>query len=104
MTSLLRRTGNKFLVEIDGFGPFPSSAAAESLLEMAYIGQRIVPKIMKNNRIHQLNSKTVEAIKEMADRRNSEARTIILVLRGLQDKTLEVKVSLLVKSETKNLA
>ena len=96
MTSLLRRTGNKFLVEIDGFGPFPSSAAAESLLEMAYIGQRIVPKIMKNNRIHQLNSKTVEAIKEMADRRNSEARTIILVLRGLQDKTLEVKVSLLV--------
>ena len=83
-------------MEIDGFGPFPSSAAAESLLEMAYIGQRIVPKIMKNNRIHQLNSKTVEAIKEMADRRNSEARTIILVLRGLQDKTLEVKVSLLV--------
>ena len=96
MTSLLRRTGNKFLVEIDGFGPFPSSVAAESLLEMAYIGQRIVPKIMKNNRIHQLNSKTVEAIKEIADRRNSEARTIILVLRGLQDKTLEVKVSLLV--------
>ena len=96
MTSLLRRTGNKFLVEIDGFGPFPSSVAAGSLLEMGYIGQRIVPKIMKNNRIHQLNSKTVEAIKEIADRRNSEARTIILVLRGLQDKTLEVKVSLLV--------
>ena len=93
MTSLLRRTGNKFLEEIDGFGPFQSSVAVESLLEMAFTGQRIAQKIMKNR--HRLSNKTEGAIKGTTVHLRSEPRTTTLDLRGLLAKTLEVKVSLI---------
>ena len=92
MTSLLRRTGNKFLVEINGFGPFQCSVAVESLLEMAFTGQQIAPKIMKNR--HRLSNKTEEVIKGTTVRRRSEPRTTTLDLRGLLAKTLE-EVSLI---------
>ena len=94
MTSLLRRTGNKFLEEIDGFGPFQSSVAVESLLVMAFTGQQIALKIMKN-RLHRISNKTVGAIKGTTVHLRSEPRTTTLDLRGLLAKTLEVKVSLI---------
>ena len=87
MTSLLRRTGNKFLVEINGFGPFQCSVAVESLLEMAFTGQRIAPKIMKNR--HRLSNKTEGAMQGTTVRRRSAPRTTTLDLRGLLAKTLE---------------
>ena len=80
-------------MEIGGFGPFPSSAAVESPLEMEFTGQQTGPRIMKS-RAHQLN-RTVEAI----------SRTTVLLLnaivirtatsarRGLLAKTSAVKVS-----------
>ena len=94
MTSLLRRTGNKFLEEIDGFGPFQCSVAVESPLVMAFTGLRIALKIMKN-RLHRISNKTVGAIKVTTVQLRSEPRTTTLVLRDLLAKTLEVKVSLI---------
>ena len=94
MTSLLRRTGNKFLVEIDGSGPFPSSVAVVSLLVMAFTGQRIGQKIMKD-KDHRLSNKTVEAISRITVPLHSAIKTTTLDLRGLLAKTLEVKVSLI---------
>ena len=94
MISLLRRIGNKFLEEIDGYGPFQSSAAVESLSEMAFTGQRIVQKIMKRW-AHRLNSKIVGAISKTTDPLQLAIKTTTLDLSGLLAKTLEVKVSLI---------
>ena len=94
MTSLLRKTGNKFLEEIDGFGPFQSSVAVESPLVMAFTGLRIAQKIMKN-RLHRISNKIEGAIKGTTVQLRSEPRTTTLDLRDLLAKTLEVKVSLI---------
>ena len=98
MISLVRKTGNKFLVEIDGFGPFPSSAAVENLSEMEFIGQLIDQKIMKN-RAHRRSNRTVEAIKETTVHRHSEPRTTTLDHKDKLAKTLVVKVSLISLTE-----
>ena len=81
-------------MEINGFGPFPSSAAVENLSEMEFIGQRIDQKIMKN-RAHRRNNRTVEAIKETTVHRHSGHRTTTLDHRDKLAKTLVVKVSLI---------
>ena len=98
MISLVRKTGNKFLVEIDGFGPFPSSAAVENLLVMEFIGQLIDQKIMKN-RAHRRNNRTVEAIKGTTVHRHSGHRTTTLDHKDQLAKTLVVKVSFLSLTE-----
>ena len=86
-------------MEINGFGPFPSSAAVENLSEMEFIGRLIDQKIMKN-RAHRRSNRTVEAIKETTVHRHSGHRTTTLDHRGKLAKTLVVKVSLLSLTDT----
>ena len=80
-------------MEIGGFGPFPSSAAVESLLEMEFTGQRTGQRIMKS-RAHQLN-RTVEAIsRTTVPLLNAIViRTATSARRDLLAKTSAVKVS-----------
>ena len=85
-------------MEIDGFGPFPSSAAVENLSEMEFIGRRIDQKIMKN-RAHRRSNRTVEAIKGTTVHHHSGHRTTTLDPRDQLAKTLVVKVSLLSLTE-----